>query len=310
MYDNPERSFEAQLWTQEMYGWDCPPFYGYASYGSWEFGGGVEFPASELQQAPSIPYFPVQSESDVEHLELPDVTKAGMLPYGMQFSRLQQQHGLPVIVVVGGTFTIAGNICGVDKLCRWLLKRPELAHHLIQMASKHILEVVRHWVEAFTAHQVTVHIWEPLAANQIISPVQFEKFVLPYQQRLHEQILATGIKHILCHICGEQNLNLPYWQQIPMGNPGIVSFGHEVGLDTAIEYFGNKCIVAGDIEPRIIQEGTPLQVYESAKQCIQKAKHAPRGYILMPACELPPMAPPYNVYAMMKAVNDCGGYDL
>ena len=25
MYEDPKRSFEAQLWTQEMYGWDCPP---------------------------------------------------------------------------------------------------------------------------------------------------------------------------------------------------------------------------------------------------------------------------------------------
>jgi len=308
-YDNPEKSLQAQLWTREMYGWDCPPFYGYASYGSWEFGGPVEFPSSELQQAPTIPYFPVQSEKDVEDLELPDVTKAGMLPFAMRFSKLQQKLGLPIILVVGGTFTIAGNICGVERLCRWIIKKPELAHRLIQMASDHILEVVQHWVETFGAEHVTVHIWEPLAANQIISPGQFEKFVLPYQQRLHQKILAMGIRHILCHICGEQNLNLPYWAEIPMGNPGIVSFGHEVGLTTAIKHFGDKCIVAGDIEPRIIQEGTAQQVYESAKHCIEKAKHSPRGYILMPACELPPMAPPYNVYSMMKAVNDFGGYD-
>jgi len=308
MYDNPERSFEAQLRTQEMYGWDCPPFYGYASYGSWEFGGPIEFPSSELQQAPTIPYFPVQSEKDVDNLKLPDVTKAGMLPFAMQFCKLQQKHGLPIVLVVGGTFTIAGNICGVEKLCRWLLRKPEVAHHLIGMARDHILDVVRHWAETFGARNLTVHIWEPLAANQIISPTQFERFVLPYQYSVHEATLATGIKHILCHICGEQNLNLPYWAQIPMGNPGIVSFGHEVGLDAAMRHFGDKCIVAGDIEPRVIQEGTPQQVYELTRRCLQKAKHSPRGYILMPACELPPMAPPYNVYSMMKAVNDFGSY--
>jgi len=309
MYEDPKRSFEAQLWTQEMYGWDCPPFYGYASYGSWEFGGPIEFPSSELQQAPTIPYFPVQTEKDIDDLKLPDVTKAGMLPYAMQFSRLQQQHGLPVILVIGGTFTIAGNICGVDKLCRWIIKKPELAHRIIQMAGDHIIDVVQHWVQTFGADHIMLQIWEPLAANQIISPLQFERFVLPYQHRLHEKILTAGIKHILCHICGEHNLNLPYWQQIPMGNPGILSFGHEVGLEKAMEQFSDKCIVAGDIEPQLIQEGTPDQVYELAKQCLQKAKHAQRGYILMPACELPPMAPPYNVYAMMKAVNDFGSYD-
>lgn len=27
--------------------------------------------------------------------------------------------------------------------------------------------------------------------------------------------ICIGIKHILCHICGEQNLNLPHWVKVP-----------------------------------------------------------------------------------------------
>jgi len=308
MYEDPDASFQAQLWTQEMYGWDHPPFYGYASYGSWEFGGPVEFPSSELQQAPTIPYYPVQSENDVDSLRLPDVTKAGMLPHAMKFCSLQRQHSFPAILVVGGAFTIAGNICGADKLCRWMLKSPNVAHRIIRIAADHILDVVDHWVAVFGPEAVLVHIWEPLAANQIISPSQFEKFVLPYQIDVHRSILSRGIKHILCHICGEQNLNLPHWKQIPMGSPGIVSVGHEVGIEEAIRTFGEQCIVAGDIEPRLIQEGTPDQVYQSTRLCIETGRHSPRGYVLMPACELPPMAPPYNVFAMMKAVEDFGYY--
>lgn len=40
-------------------------------------------------------------------------------------------------------------------------------------------------------------------------------------------------------------MNLPYWAQIPMGAPGIASFGHEVDLTTAIRYLGDSCIIAG-----------------------------------------------------------------
>ena len=94
-----------------------------------------------------------------------------------------------------------------------------------------------------------------------------------------------------------------------MGDPGIVSLGHEVDLDTGIKYFGDNCIVAGNIEPTRIQNGTPQQVYELAKQCIEKAKNAPRGYIFMPACETPPMSPPYNFYTILKAIGDLGYYD-
>ncbi|MFH1639006.1 MAG: uroporphyrinogen decarboxylase family protein [Chloroflexota bacterium] len=309
IYRDPEKSLQAQMWTQQMYGYDSYPFYGYASYGGWEFGGEIIFPTGEFEQAPSHGRFAVESEDDVWKLKLPDVKTAGMLPLAMQFSKLQEKHDIPVSVVVGGPFTIAGNICTVDTLCRWLIKRPEVTHRLLRMATDHVLDIARFWVDTFGKGRVSIQIWEPLASNQIISPKQFEKFVLPYQKELHEQILTIGIKHILCHICGDQNLNLPYWAQVPMGDYGIVSFGKEVDLTTAIKYFGDKCIIAGNIEPAIIQTGTPQEVYELCREAIEKAKYAPCGYALMQGCEVPVSTPPYNLYMMKKAINDFGWYD-
>jgi len=117
-----------------------------------------------------------------------------------------------------------------------------------------------------------------------------------------------GVKHINTHICGEQNLNLPYWAEIPMGNPGIISIGHEVDLDTASKYFPDHIIV-GNVEPALIQTGKPEEVYELSRICIEKGKKHPGGFALAPGCELPPMAPPYNVWMMRKAINDFGWYE-
>lgn len=189
-----------------------------------------------------------------------------------------------------------------------MVKKPEVAHRLLRLATDHVIAVTQYWVDTFGPNIFAFNS-EPSAANQIISPRQFKEFVLPYTQEFHENILVMGIKHIMCHICGEQNLNLPYWAQIPMGNPGVVTFGHEVDLTTAIKYFGNTCVIAGNIEPAVIQEGTHEQVYELCRIAIEKAKHAPRGFILMPGCGFPPKAPPYNLYTMVKAVNDLGWYD-
>lgn len=308
IYNDPKMSFMAQLWTLEQYGFDGIPEFGYASYGGWEFGGEIEFPSSEWEQAPSHGSFAVQSEEDIEKLRLPDVKKDGMLPMAMEFSRLQEEFDLPVSVVLGGSFTIAGNICPVEKLSRWIIRRPELAHKLLRLATDHIIEVIQYWVDTFGAKRVMPKIWEPLAANQILAPQQFEKFVLPYLKEVSQKILALGIKHILYHICGEQNLNLPYWAQVPMGNPGIVSFGHQVDITTAIKYFGDKCIIAGNIDPAIFQNGTPQEIYKLCQEAIGKAKYAPRGYMLMSGCEIPPMSPPYNVSMMKKAIDDFGYY--
>ena len=92
-----------------------------------------------------------------------------------------------------------------------------------------------------------------------------------------------------------------------MGNPGILRFGHEVDLDTAVYYFPND-IICGNVEPSLILTGTPQKVYEATKIAILKGKKAPGGFMLAPGCGIPPMALPYNVYIMMKALNDFGWY--
>ena len=308
MYQNPQKSYQAQAWTFEQYGIDGGPDYGYASYGGWEFGGEIKMPEGEWQQAPSHVTFPVNKPEDLDGLTLPDVRTAGSLPLAMEFSKLQQQNGTPITVILGGNFSVAGNICPPSTLCRWMLKKPDAAHRLLRMASDHILDVVRHWAVTFGAEKVIPNLWEPIAANDIISPKQFEQFALPYIKETNEQMLALGVKHILYHICGEQNANLPLWAQIPMGDPGLVTFGHQVTLTKAIEYFGESCIVLGNVNSSLIQTGTPQQVYESCRDAILEAKDAPRGFMLMSGCELPPMSAPYNVYMMKKAIEDFGRY--
>jgi len=310
IYDDVEKSFWAQTWTKEMYDSEDLIRIPFITHGTAEFGGEIKMPSSEWSQAPSIRSYPVQSEEDVAKLELPDVRTAGLLPMLMEFSKLQDNLGSPIIpCTVGGSVSRAANLCGVDKLCRWMIRKPELVHKLVRLITDHFLDMIRYWVDTFGPERVILFGGCATESNQVISPKQFKEFAFPYLKEMGEKALALGIKHIFYHICGEQNLNLPYWAQIPMGDPGIASFGHEIDLTTAIEYLGDTCIIAGNVEPAVIQTGTPQQVYELAKQCIEKGKYAPRGFMLMSGCELPPMAPPYNVYVMKKAVEDFGWYD-
>lgn len=308
IYDNPEKSFWAQVWTREQYGLDSNPIFGYGSYGGWEFGGEIKFP-TDRGQAPSIIRHPVESEEDINRLELPDVEKAGMLPMAMQFARMQEQHGLPIILSCASPFTCAANMAGVATLSRWTIKKPERVHQLLRLAADHIVQVAQYWVKIFGPERIIFRDILPTEANQILSPQQFEKFAFPYLIEVHQKVLATGIKHCSTHICGEHRFNLPYLAQVPMGDPGIVSFGHEIDLSTAIEYFGDTCIIAGNIEPMPILTGTPQQIYELARQCLEKGKQAPRGYILAAGCDIPPMTPPYHIYVITKAVNDFGWYE-
>jgi len=310
IYDDAEKSFWAQMWTAETFGYDGGALYGYASYGGWEFGGEIRMPESEWEQAPAVTRHPARTPEEVNALEIPDVETAGAYPIAIQFAKIQRELGVPIMVMGISPFTASGNIAGIDMLCRWLMKKPEVSHKLLGKVLVFAKNVIDYFVANFAGHPMIAFTgMEAMSANQIISPNQFEEFVLPYQKELHDHILERGIRHIFSHICGEQNANLPYWSQIEFGDPGILSFGHEVDLTKAVEVFGDKHAIAGNIEPRVIQEGTWQEVYELCTIAIEKGKYAPSGYLLMAGCEVPVHAPPYNLYVMKKAVKDFGFYD-
>ena len=87
----------------------------------------------------------------------------------------------------------------------------------------------------------------------------------------------------------------------------MLSFGHEVDIDIATAFFPVD-IIFGNVEPVVIQIGTPQKVYDLCTAAIEKGKKTKSGFILGPGCALPVHVPPVNVYAMTKAVNEHGWY--
>jgi uroporphyrinogen decarboxylase len=279
-----------------------------------EFGGDIKFPDSDYSQAPMITRFPVETVDDVFNLQMPDVKTAGTVLKRMEFCKLTVQEKndnclFNVMLWQGGPFTGIGNMASVEKVSKWMLKKPEAVHKLMRLATDYYIELAQYWKDTFGIEGVLPYYAEPTTANQIISPKQFEQFVLPYIKELSENLLNMGYKHIYAHVCGEQNANLPFWAEIPYGDPGIISIGHEVELAKAAEYFPDQ-IIMGNLEPSIIQTGTPQEVYEATAKVIKKGMElTSAGFIFSPGCELPPMASGENVKAITRAVNDFGWYD-
>ena len=178
----------------------------------------------------------------------------------------------------------------------------------MRMAIGHIFNVLDYWVKTFGPEKIFAWMSSPSESNQVISPRHMEKFALPYHIEYHERLRSLGIKRFGFHICGEQNRNLGcLTEACPWPHPSVLSFGHEVDLGVAAQHFPQD-IIYGNIEPAVIQIGTPEQVYELSRIAIEKGKKAPGGFILGPGCGLPSTAPPAKVYAMTKAIHDFGWY--
>lgn len=189
MYNNADTCLEAERKACQDFEWAFTPMLGYASYGAWEFGGDIKWPSGEFQQAPSVIRLPVQTEEDVWNLNVPNIATAGIIPIQKTFYQLSQREWrenqpFNVMVSMNGPFNTASNICGIDKLCKWLIKKPDVAHHLLRLVTDHIKGKVDYWHSILGIDGVLPFTGEAAANANVISAKQFEEFVLPYLQEI------------------------------------------------------------------------------------------------------------------------------
>ncbi len=307
VYDDAEASLTCQRNAMALYGHDGLIMHGWANAGGAEFGGAIEFPYRKYAGAPMMKKNPVQNEDDAWALTVPeDILSAGTMPVSLAFSRLQYDLGMPVTIQVGSPLTWAGSVCGEERLMVWLIKKPELVHHVLRVITDFILRKADHWITTFGAENLMAFDL-CIETTKLYSPRQFETFAFPYLKEIHEHLTTQGTSIILSHICGEQNKNLPLWSQLSYGRRGMISVGREVALPDAGQMFP-ECIIMGNVDPVTVQEGTPEEVHALCRGCIEEGKEHPGGYALMTGCEVPPQAPPVNVGRMVPACREFGRY--
>jgi uroporphyrinogen decarboxylase len=311
-YTNPEASYIAQRETCREFGWVFVPSLGYAAMGAWEFGGEVRMPTGEFDQAPMVTRYPIEKDEDVYNLKWPG-PDSGFYPIGKKFNDLARRERLDnepfnASIRVGGGFGLACNIVGLNRFLKWLIKKPELAQYLIRTLTDWNLTNMVKQSAVLGTDGVMGYSGGPTTSNYLISPKQFEEFVLPTLKEEQDKVRSLGYKTTYIHICGEHNKNLPYWAQIDFGDPGIIGIGHEVKLETAAAYFPDD-IILGNLEPALVQTGNPAQVYEATRKIVEDGKKLPGGFVFSTGCDIPPKSPIENVKAMNQAVDDFGWYE-
>jgi len=307
IYDDAAESLACQKNAQALYGHDGLIMHGWANAGGAEFGGDIEFPYRKYTGAPLMKKNPVQSEEDAWNLAVPDdILSVGTMPISLEISRLQYEMGMTVTVQVGSPLTWAGSICGEERLMVWVMRKPDLVHHVLRVVTDFIKKKADHWIDTFGAERLMAFDL-CIETNKLYSPKHFEAFGFPYLREVHDHMTRQGTSIFLSHICGEQNKNLPLWSELSYGKRGMVSVGKEVSITKARELFPDL-IVMGNVDPVTVQEGTPEQVRALCKECIEDGKDHPGGYALMTGCEVPPQAPPVNVDQMVKACREFGQY--
>jgi uroporphyrinogen decarboxylase len=308
-YTDPVFAYESQKKLANETGWIFQPVY--PSLGG-DFGGESKLPEGQYAQSRTVVRHAVENEAEAWKLRVPDLKIKPAARKDTDFAYLSAREKLAnevfnVTLCVSGPFTEAGEICGIERLCRWMVRKPEIVHHLLRIATDYLVQEAAAWRNTYKEANIIYFPSEPTASNNLISPAHFAEFAFPYIIELHRKVLALGYRHILCHICGNQAANLPYWAKVPMGDPGIVSVGPEIDIETAADFFPHD-IIYGNLDPVILQTGTPDQVYKAAGKVVRHGKKLGRRYTFGQGCEIPPRASRENLLAMTRAVADYGWY--
>lgn len=308
VFHNPISIYNAICWTASQYQWN--PFLQYSDLsvlGCLDFGGTMIYPTKNGEYLSALKH-PVNNESDIENLTLPDPEKTGDISRQLHFARLQNKVGFPVGFASRSPFCLAANMSGMMLFMTWMIEKPSLCRQLMEFAYQHIIRTLDVWVANFGVENIQVWCSTPMESNQLISPRHMETFALPYLVKYCIHIKKLGIKQFCIHFCGEQNKNLPILAEAdPWSHPAILSFGPEVDIVYAAKLFPQD-IIYGNIDTILMEKGSPREVFDTCKELLEKGKRIENGFILAPGCSSPVFTPPVNMYAMTKAVEEHGIY--
>lgn len=144
------------------------------------------------------------------------------------------------------------------------------------------------------------------AGGGFISRDHYKRFVLPFEKYvIHAIGESTGLP-VYVHTCGAIGDRIDL--MIEAGYDGVDTMDPPPLGNTDIgvvkQRYGKELFLKGNIDPvNVILGGTPRDVYEKAKECIQAAGSG-GGYILSSACSVAPEARPENILQMYRASID------
>lgn len=256
-------------------------------------GSGLDYPEDDV---PRVARPLVATPDDLDKVVPIDVRRAGRLPVYLEAIRhCVKEVGNEVFVscCYPAPFTTAAGVRGTDQLARDLIKRPALAHSLLEKS----LAVVEEFAVAVTEAGGIPVLVDPVASGSLLSRKIYEEFAHPYTIKALARIKALGLPPIL-HICGKTSTIVDL---MAASGAAVLSLDR-IELSEARAKVGDKVCLMGNVRPaETLLQGTPDDVRREARRCLDDCKTSPGGFILASGCEVPIEAPPENVLALVEA---------
>jgi uroporphyrinogen decarboxylase len=241
----------------------------------------------------------INSSEDIDNLQVPDPSTAGLLPFMLNRLKLLQ----PEIEAAGqkirfsvsrGPLNIASFLMGTTELMTTMMMEPDKVHKLMRV----ITDFLKKWHKL--QHEAIPTIDGILMLDDIVGFVgedEFVEFGLPYFKELYDT--NDSIKFF--HNDADCSMSVKYYPKIGINlyNPGL-----DLSINEIHEATNNKLVVLGSLPPRdVLASCTPDEVYNKTKEMLSSVKNKSK---LIASCGggMPPKVSTENINAFIKAVNE------
>lgn len=270
---------QAQLKVREQFGIDAVTACSDAFRISADLGGEMVYPE---ENPPHLAKPIVKSQTDLERLSKPDVSKSGsrMADRTAAVLEMVKAAGDECFVLgwVDMPFAEACSVCGVGEFMIMLYEMPVLAHKILEFLTQIVIDFALSQTEAGAAM-----IGAGDAAASLISPQMYREFALPYEKRVCSAVHSAG-GLVKLHICGNTSGHLDGMVQ---SGADLFNVDHLVDFQKACQVYGDagKCF-KGNLDPVAdILQANAEECSQSAMKCLELAEG--KKYMLSAGCEVP-----------------------
>lgn len=297
---NSEAMAEAIITAQQMFGWDGVGLTTDISINGMILGSEYEWHEHEPY---SMKKRLLCDFDDIEKIKLvnPWVAPGGKVVL-KAVEIVEESIGEEVFVQAwtNGPLNVASQLIDLQEILIAMITEPEKLHELLEICTQASIMYAKALIEAGAD---AINFGHAVASSTVISKEMYQEFALPYEKRIIEAVHSMGAV-AMTHICGKIE---PTVDVISQNNSDIVDFDHDNDFNQLVQNSTRRIIFRGNIDPELLSNGTPDQVYEKVKELIQTAEKKDQ-LILGAGCEVQANTPIENLQAFMDAGREFGNY--
>lgn len=235
----------------------------------------------------------IKNDEDIRNLGRPDVYKCERTLdriLGAELLSKRTNGQVPIIGWIEGPMAEACDLAGIEQFIMMLMMDPDTANLLLDKCVLTAKDFAKAQIESGCD---IIGMGDAICSQ--IDPFTYETFVKERHRDIISFIHELGSK-VKMHICGDITHLLPLMNDLGID---ILDLDWQIDPQHAFEVMGPDVIRCGNIDPRVVMDKTPDEIFTTCKLLCDNEKG--RKFILSAGCEIIVTTPHENLMAMRKA---------